>query len=302
MSSHRSRFRLENRRISAVLEPWATSPGWFRYHESGKHKVDPDMLMRFGALFQDLAKLQPNLAFTQSSMTWACKDIMNQKNVVWKLDKSQQKEQPATMARRLRSACRHVQQAMIKTKKPRWVVDMMQLDPADIDANTRDDDEDVEQNAMVAAAECDDIAFPFFGFDHEHMKAWRSKTSSGARELTANVKEPKEAKLTDFMMAEFHDGVYELTDMTVAEWRGKQSASSTCQASKKKPAKVLWEALHVASGLMLTVKPRADRQQLVSLYWGTQQKCQVPLNAFDDEHAAAMFLKVAPEVTFSKTG
>ena len=119
--------------------------------------------------------------------------------------------------------------------------------------------------------------------------AWRAMGLTGRhaqKETTTNIVEPDKAELHNLMLAKFEDGqTYELSDLTVDDWRMRQQAKS--EHPKQKAATILWQREHEASGLMMTIKPRVDRCELVSLFLGPCQECQVPLHPFQDVQARA---------------
>jgi hypothetical protein len=136
----------------------------------------------------------------------------------------------------------------------------------------------------------------YWGWDPELEGAWRSKALSGRdgrKEATTNIVEPDSPAPHKFMLAKFVDGkTYELSDLTVADWKLRCDAKADAKKATKGSNEPLWARDHETSGLQVTIRPRVDRQPLVSLYLGTSQCCQVPLSAFKNLEAAVCFLKV----------
>ena len=163
------------------------------------------------------------------------------------------------------------------------------------------EEEEQEEDAATGASEAAKGKqkpgdWAFWGWDQELESAWRSREWSGhvSRNKVEHSKiivYPLDPKPHKFMLARFGNVDYVLTDLTVEDWDLRQKAlgDKVLHTAASPP---LWETEHASSGLQVTIRRRADRQPLVSLYHGTSQICQVPEKAFDDTPAAVAFLKV----------
>ena len=95
------------------------------------------LLGKYKLMIQDLQELQPNLSFTQSQMIAAMATVQQDKK--WTdgfKDTQEAKHHGKTIAKRIRAACRHVQQGVGRKQRPKWVVDY------DFAAERSDDDEE----------------------------------------------------------------------------------------------------------------------------------------------------------------
>lgn len=277
----RSRFQGCADDIATALTEFATKPGWFKYcEEDGKGALNTKLLQSSRSAFVELHKLTENLSFTQKEMEKAMRDIGDKHAAEWEMSPVQLDEQAKVMAKRLRTACRHIAQALRKEPQPKWVKAIFD-EAAPLDGNSE-------------LAEKD---WPIWGWDPELEVGFRKAglKPRDAMQTTKNIKEPEEAKVSDSMLAVFPDGrEYELAEMTVEDWR-LRSETQKAIADTKKHVQVLWQRKHEASGLQMQIRPRPDREMLCSLYLGTAQVCQVPLSAFSDMAAAASLLRVVGE-------
>ena len=134
--------------------------------------------------------------------------------------------------------------------------------------------------------------WPFIGWDSELEMAYRAKAQGGrkaARQTSKVLVEPPAGEGL-FMQAKFNDGkMYELTDLTVEDYKSMIAARKEKKDSR---CKVLWSSTHAVTGLEVSIRPRPDRQPLLTLKHAGCQVCQVPVQAFENVTAALKFFKV----------
>jgi len=224
----------------------------------------------------------------------------------WGLNEEQLKEQPVVIAKRLRLAMRHISQALSKSKKPAWVLQIFeeeqrqQQQAVEAEAEQEQPIEPQQEQAIEeqeAATDLEAESWPFWGWDVEMRHAWRAKTAGGegrhsCKEISNNIVKPPGAQPHSPMLAAVPDGHrYALSSLTV-EIFDLLAASQEQEAAAKKSSELFFSAEHKTSGLMVTIKLRTDRSTLVVIMHGTQQVCQAPLTAFDSVEAAVGFMKV----------
>jgi hypothetical protein len=122
MSEARGRYSGEIQSLIDALAPSAISPGWFKYAEKeGKGAMKPRTLKLHADLWQRLQKIQKNLSFNKNTMVAATKAIMENHLDEWNLSDTQSLEQPKVLSNRLRLACRHIGQGLVKKPSPAWI-------------------------------------------------------------------------------------------------------------------------------------------------------------------------------------
>ncbi len=62
-------------------------------------------------------------------------------------------------------------------------------------------------------------------------------------------------------------------------------------AEQKNRKGALWTGSHLASGLPVTITTRMDRQPLMSIFWGPNQVCQLPIRRFENQDICLLLLK-----------
>ena len=261
---------------AAVLSPAYASPGWRKHAERGQGKgaVNGKAIMAAADVFRKLRGLHETWAFSQSMMQAACEQVLEAKNSEWCLAGKCLKEQPEVLAKRLRAACRHLSQAVMKGSKADWVLAVV--------------------GEAGARAEAKNADFVWYGWDAEQEVAWRSTEDHRSKEITRQLKEPPNACEADSMIAVWSDGdTWPIEEVLVGDWRRKVATLGALQADFKD--KAMWKATHTASGLPVCIrfKPQKDRNDIVTLEWGPRQVCQVPVFAFPSHVAAAAWLQAS---------
>ena len=256
--------------LAAAILPCCMSPAWLRYDERATARVNRKGIEQHGTLLAKLVRLQPNLAFKQSSMEAAMRIVVEEKRGSWDLQSDAEKVWVAVNAKRLRAMAMHVRRG--KKKKTAWVLALI---------------DDVASPQLRGAQEVKTGGF--HGWDPELRAAWRLAAGQKSKDLTKDIFAKMPSQPTDFVWARFSDGDERpLTDVTVADWHMLTQATDSAKHARK--AGLYWFAMHKASDLPLEVKPRADREQLMSLYWGEKQVCQVKTAVFERPEQAFTFM------------
>ena len=270
--SERSRFRGTASEVRDVVAPFVTSVTWLCYAEQPGQQIDRVSVQKHWPMLEALAKLQPNLCFNQSLVEAVFEQIAEDRKEEWsvRLYPSEWGDWAKTMARRLRCMCRHTQQAGVKNAA--WLEKLKSAD-----TEKRDDSVQVTLEG-------------FHGWDQELQKAWR-QLPGRAREYTTTL-EPQGDAADSPMAAKFEDGeVRPLTELTKQDWSHMVIARGLhVRVRGKTPGSMFWEGEHAASGLQVTVRPRADRTLLMAMSWDKRMICMVKVGLFVDQKAAFEFM------------
>eukprot|EP00969_Alexandrium_andersonii_P062842 2767593-Alexandrium_andersonii.AAC.1 len=111
MAGTRQRADIEPELIADVLRPYVRSATWFRYAERLDAPLRADVLCAHRRWILQLRGLQANLSFTQAALVKVFHSLCRPE---WALTREQTEDWAKTMAKRVRAACRHVQQSSIK--------------------------------------------------------------------------------------------------------------------------------------------------------------------------------------------
>ena len=108
----RSRYKGTATELADVIAPFASIPNWFKYSEKDiKGSFKPKEISKHKGFFMELRKLQGNMSFAQSVMG-ASFLLVSAAHEEWGMSESQRKSQADVLARRVRTACRHIAQGM----------------------------------------------------------------------------------------------------------------------------------------------------------------------------------------------
>ena len=102
-------------------------PQFVKYQAKGL--VDSKLLLEMSPFLADLLRLQPNASFKQSTMVEAILAACETMGMgdTWFRERVEEVEWAAVMAQRVRHACRHLSQALLKPgRKPYWAQQVMQ--------------------------------------------------------------------------------------------------------------------------------------------------------------------------------
>ena len=131
----------------------------------------------------------------------------------------------------------------------------------------------------------------FYGYEAEIGKAWRVDASmkKAMKEYTANIFIKSGHDLaTDFIFAKFDDGTEkELTDVTVARFKGMSEAKPTSKTASKNS--YFYEG-KTSNGKRVCVMFKKDRRPSVILTIDGKQKGMVKVSQFDSIEAAGAFM------------
>eukprot|EP00969_Alexandrium_andersonii_P363515 15462131-Alexandrium_andersonii.AAC.1 len=181
--------------------------------------MDKDKLVRQGALLSDLQAAQPNLSFVKSKFEAGLLIIAKQRVAkgAWSMDSAAQKDWVITIAARVRLACRHLSQALLKTPRAPWLKlfkfvsggaklkpdkpkGAIATKPAEDLPAKEEASEEEEEEEQEEAEEEEEAAEPeqleptyYYGFDTEFAKPWRANTDGSGKELAIKVEVPDDA-------------------------------------------------------------------------------------------------------------
>ena len=167
-------------------------------------KQDKNLILRHKKLFVDIHSIQPNLSLTKLSTQASLREIALEKP--WKMSADEAQDFACKVEGRVRTMCRHLSQAMLKTAPPTWVATVFDSTqssikeslatsaapaataaktaktttaaapaaPAAAVAQVVSSDDDVEgEEEEEEEEEEDQHPFYFVGWDTEQMAAWR---------------------------------------------------------------------------------------------------------------------------------
>ena len=183
------------------MKPHAASPHFCQYEDNGlKSKLKPSSILKLKDLWKDLMVLQDNLSFTQLQMRNALTLVREKVQHMWpwQIPAEEHEEWARVNATRLRAMARGIQQARLKSPGAAWLVPIVgksttQLarpqpesalvatpSPAPLPAPATEV-VPVHSTPPLVHAEgiFDDLCV---GFEHEHKRAWREKSSTGVKE------------------------------------------------------------------------------------------------------------------------
>eukprot|EP00969_Alexandrium_andersonii_P005849 253680-Alexandrium_andersonii.AAC.1 len=104
-----------------------------------------------------------------------------------------------------------------------------------------------------------------FGYDTEHRLGWRCAVGSDKKELATRMQIDEGQEEFEGVFAVWEDGSRkQIPQMTVGEW---QSMARSRQPASKK----VWAGQHKQTANKLEVRPRQDRELLMSLFEQGQQ-------------------------------
>ena len=254
-----------------------TSAECFRYREvvctrrgEKKPKVDHPMIQSHATLFRGFRKHSSTLSFSQSTMQAAMGIFVAKPPEAWKKKPSEGKEQQewaSKMAKRVRSACRDVAQALGKKAQSPWIVQLFL---------------DVAVGGMPPAKKPKPSEVTWLAdWDEEKGCAVRRDGSS----KKARVQYSKDLFVADAdegipdgcMSARWPDGfTVRLVKLPVQVYRTMPKIEKTSSAEK-------WAGGVGDSKVTIHFRPQAKRNDLYIMYKvddATKQICQIDVMAF----------------------
>ena len=283
--TERRRWAGDEQKVLKIMKEEVKGPCFLRYAEMPGAAVDAKGIKRHKLLIAKLAALQPNLSFKQTDLERIFLELLED-NLDWDVQEQERKAWATTMAKRVRVLLRHVANATGRKVQPKWVSEL----GLDTIAEGRDD-----RKAAGTSDGGADADFLYM-WDNEARQAYRQKPG-GRQQWSKRMVKPDNGGT--FMIAEFADGsLAEITGITLEAY-AEQEISQADAASRPS---VLWKKVHEASSLVCHVAQRADRNPLMSLYWGGKQVCQVNIKRLGDdiEKASKLMISVGEEFVAGK--
>ena len=204
------------------------------------------------------------------------------------MDDEERKECVAVMERRLRLACRHLQQALVRSPPPKWVSRFMsdgvcgereeeeqeeeeedkeapEHSPTDSDhygGEKGDDCEcDVDTEDKVLKRPAAHIKY-YYGFDQEHEQVYRAPVGTTQFDIAQEIVVPPDATDDDPIWGVWPDASHPIEDISVGEWKSKKSATE----SRSTHRRALWQGTHKVSNHDVWVSRRQDHVKLISVW------------------------------------
>jgi len=288
----RSRFSGSANDVATVISQFASGPGWLKYGP----QVMPHVAAEHADLLKSLRGLSGNLAFTQGTVKQAMQIVVDE--CQWSIAREDASSFTEVMATRLRTMCRHVEQAHMK--KVAWARKLLD-GPADTQLDVGSSS---ESNRVVPAAE----VF-FYGYDYESKCAWRAEVGSASKEYTRKLMAEDETRVTDPMVAVWPCGHRaEIHDLTVGMWlKMKQPAGTEVtpppsmgrrvttrpRLRGKVSANSVWAGVHKKTSNVIFVRVDKDRFRLVRIHEQGRAVCQISETQVAMETAKLIMVDIA---------
>lgn len=282
----RPRFKGTTDGIITIVEPWVTKPLWLEYPEENDAEINRAGIEKMFPLVFLLTLLQANLSFTELQILEVFKKILANKlkDGIWlgRLKKHEEESWVQANCNKLRKLLRDAQQS--RTKKVAWI---KALDEK-ASAASKDTAAETSSNALTGDA----------GWCAEMKAAYREKANR--REYTKKL-HPLSADDLSVMVATFDDGEQrQITELLKKDWDMMTSAHASATTRTKRVQGLrtptgggwFWAEKHEASGLMLSVRPRKDRKNLMVLNWGPKLACMIDVDIFNEHGGVAEAFKL----------
>ena len=137
----RVRAEISAQELCSIFLPHVTSPTWLAYAETLTAPIRAGVLVAHKGWLVPLAKVAPRLTFTQGLVQEAFANVLANPKLPFQLPEDQLQQWISVMARRVRTMCRHIAQARLKTPKASWILAMCfdESSPPSEDAQEQDD-------------------------------------------------------------------------------------------------------------------------------------------------------------------
>jgi hypothetical protein len=322
-SRPRQRSKMKPAEIADMLRPLVTKKSWIKYVQSPAEKLDIHAMVKCDRIVAHMATRQPNLSFARRGMREGLTMILDEHlaSGTWGMTKEQGADWVVDIEQRLRTLCRHFQQAMLRKPRPSWLRRMPSAtglaaprdsaagdngdesplgdgSAADGGASVPDDDLFRDNEALKGGCDwvvphyeesSDDGGEPrknyFFGWCPELRKAYRVEVGKTHREYTdMPLLAPASSADHDPMVAEWPDGSRAaIAGITL----GRHTALADQRQGAAKPSRFKREYRHKATTHKIVVDKRADRGLLMSVWEQGKQILQIPVKRFGDETTEA---------------
>jgi len=122
-SRPRQRSKMKPAEIADMLRPLVTKKSWIKYVQSPAEKLDIHAMVKCDRIVAHMATRQPNLSFARRGMREGLTMILDEHlaSGTWGMTKEQGADWVVDIEQRLRTLCRHFQQAMLRKPRPSWL-------------------------------------------------------------------------------------------------------------------------------------------------------------------------------------
>jgi hypothetical protein len=275
MASVRQRFSGDGLTLAAVLQPFFESLNWLKYNETKSPVTDRKAIKQYMPMIEAVEVDQANLAFKKTTVMAAFTEVLEASSFKDKMNDAESKDWVTTMDVRFRNLMRCVQQA--KLKDAAWFT-ALRAPQSD------------------AASKSPDLKEYQYGFDSEHWQAWRM-TKKGSKEYSDNFIEHLDAMPEDLVKVKFGDDEKEVAGITVKAHQEHTAAAKAGRGNTGSDLK--WCSAFQDDELL--VKPRKDRQLLMSMYFKKKQICMVKVDLFEEQVFAFDYMVCLAKKVLAKT-
>lgn len=306
----RSRFDGGVDELHNLLKPFATIKSWLRYGETAKvseARVIPEQIVAHYPLLEALHEACPNLCFVRSEVLKVMGRIFDENCETWAMDQSYKASYIDSMSKRFMNLCHIVGQASKKGSKPEWYLGLSWVEDGgaeEIDSDKKTQAKTIKRRRTKMSREepkaskpdgddddRDDEEHYYFGFSEEMGEAWRKKAGDrhAVPETTCTFEVPADVAGIDSVIAVWADGCrHAMTELIVEKYRTMEERASKRRSMNEKC--IYWEGERMTTHAPLSVRRRADRAVLISIFEKKRQLLQVRADRFLTEEAAAQFM------------
>lgn len=306
MGAQRARFAGDPRQLATLVGDLMPFPAAIRYVDVGS-TLNKQMLTRepLRSILKKLQTVQENLSYNKKTMEQAMKIIGQTK---FKLQGDELKDFYQRSAARLRTACRHAAQGLLRSPSTTWVRDIFGTTEAqseekvqqegDEQAGDEEAEEEEKEHDIVEDLDTTKnvpVRKPSFtyGFDAATMSVWRSSSSTAAKEVTYDIYTEVKDPPTSGVWVKFHDGKATQVPPDIIT---KERYNKIRNQKKRGQSQGLhWEGMHVDTGDRVWVARRKDRNGIVVLLQGDAGRmvCMCSIKKFEytteeDNYQAAL--------------
>ena len=166
--------------LSALIVETATTPSFFKYGEAmDKSSPNPQALLSISAFWQKLVKIHPTLNFNQSYLVETFQKAYLDLKDKWSrtMTDDEIKHWSETMSKRIRTACRHINNTRNKHGSCGWLDRLF----------AKHIDDGISEPAAKKNKTSPEPIQYLYGFDYELLQAWRAHPDSTKKDFSPIV-------------------------------------------------------------------------------------------------------------------
>jgi len=279
-------YRGDAQAIAEALEPLASAkgPAFVRYEDESKNTIKarlvhgPLGVEGHHEILNRLHSIQPNLAFTRSTILGALDRIHEAHKASWRMSSSECSDWRETLTRRIRNMCRAVHQGASKRPSAPWVRalpwcrdDVGDADHLEPKAPQSEEAKDASEAKGPTTERCQG---PRAYFDAEVLLPYRT-TAKGEKEFGVPI-DVERATREGTITAVFVDN----TELQVADLTMGRLLGLLAPRGRSSRQGELWSGQHAETHHELYLKQRVDRALILVLFEQQRQVLMVRVDVF----------------------